>query len=54
MDISNIYEFFSIIDFISSIYENMEKEVAPVLLALHNAKRRGFASLFIHPTIIKR
>ena len=34
--------------------ENMEKEVAPVLLALHNAKRRGFASLFIHPTIIKR
>lgn len=34
--------------------ESIDKEIAPVLLALHNAKRRGFASLFIHPTIIKK
>ena len=34
--------------------EGMEKEIAPVLLALHNAKRRGFASLFVHPTLIKK
>ena len=34
--------------------EGMEKEIAPVLLALHNAKRRGFASVFIHPTLIKK
>ena len=34
--------------------ETMDKEIAPVLLALHNAKRRGFASMFVHPTLIKR
>lgn len=36
MDISNIYEFFSIIDFISSIYENMEKEGASSIEDIKN------------------
>lgn len=33
--------------------ENMDKEISPVLLALHNAKRRGIGSVFVHPTIIR-
>ena len=33
---------------------NIEKEISPSLLALHNAKRRGFASVYIHPTIIRK
>lgn len=33
---------------------NADKEIAPALLALHNAKRRGFATVYIHPTIIRR
>lgn len=33
---------------------NVDKEISPVLLALHNAKRRGFASVYIHPTVIRK
>ncbi len=34
--------------------ESVDKEIAPCLLALHNAKRRGYSSVFIHPTIIRK
>lgn len=34
--------------------ENIEKEFSPALLALYNAKRRGIASVFVHPTIIRK
>ncbi|MBW5397433.1 diguanylate cyclase domain-containing protein [Brachyspira pilosicoli] len=35
-------------------FDNLDKEIAPSLLALHNAKRRGFAKVYIHPTVIRR
>lgn len=34
--------------------DDLDKEIAPSLLALHNAHRRGFASVYIHPTVIRR
>ena len=33
---------------------NVDKEISPALLALHNAKRRGFATVFTHPTVIRQ
>ena len=34
--------------------ENIEKEISPAILALHNAKRRGYSTVFIRPTIIRK